>query len=430
MKNIKTRLISLTLIMIMCLTLINITVLAAEAPAISFVNFGIDGTSITPVVAFDQAVTCYIIIYPKADPAPDAAAIKAQGPAAAKTFGYIPGDGTFGPTLIGLSPETEYTAYAVAVARDGATDSNVISRDFKTGVDRAPSLPPSGTGPLSASLSPSVADFNKNTASVEYRDIAVTLTRGSYSLLALKNGSYTLKQDTDYTADGNVYTIKKEYLAALPTGAQRITFDMSGGSDPILSIAVFDLNYDLLSDVTKDDWFYADVVYVLQNKLFNGTSEMTFSPSLPMTRAMLVTVLWRLDGSLEVEEVLIHSDFADIVQGSYYELAVGWAAKIGLINGYGAGFFGPDDSVTREQLAALLWRYAKYKEIDVSSGENTNILSYEDAFDISEYAMSALQWTCAEGITVGKPGGFLDPQGLTTRAEAAAALHRFCEAIK
>ncbi|MDL2274343.1 S-layer homology domain-containing protein, partial [Oscillospiraceae bacterium OttesenSCG-928-G22] len=119
--------------------------------------------------------------------------------------------------------------------------------------------------------------------------------------------------------------------------------------------------------------------------------------------------------------------FADVVQDSYYEKAVGWAAKNEIVGGYGEGFFGPDDNVTREQFATILYRYAKFKGIDVSVGEDTNILSFGDAMDVSEYAVAAMQWACGDGVITGKPGGLLDPKGSATRAEAAAMLHRFIE---
>ena len=181
-------------------------------------------------------------------------------------------------------------------------------------------------------------------------------------------------------------------------------------------------------DAVEGNWFLNDVKYVFTKGLFNGTSATTFSPQSTMTRGMVVTVLWRMDGEPLIPDVETYSDFTDVAEDSYYELAVAWAAKYGLVKGYGNSLFGPDDAVTREQLATILWNYAKMSEIDVSIGEDTNILSYEDAFDISEYAVSALQWACGAGIINGTPDGYLNPQGNATRAEVAAVLHRFMEA--
>jgi len=105
-----------------------------------------------------------------------------------------------------------------------------------------------------------------------------------------------------------------------------------------------------------------------------------------------------------------------------------WAASVGIVQGYGNGRFGPQDNITREQMVTILYNYCKWKGIDVSVGEDTNILSYNDAFEISEWAIPAFQWACGAGIIFGKPGGYLDPKGSATRAEFATVLMRFIEA--
>ena len=119
--------------------------------------------------------------------------------------------------------------------------------------------------------------------------------------------------------------------------------------------------------------------------------------------------------------------FEDVPTGTWYTEAVRWASAEGIVTGY-AGKFNPLDAITREQLAAILYRYAQYKGCDVSVGEDTNILSYTDAFDVSEYAVPAMQWACGEGIIKGKNGA-LDPRGSAKRSEAAAMLMRFCQKI-
>lgn len=106
-----------------------------------------------------------------------------------------------------------------------------------------------------------------------------------------------------------------------------------------------------------------------------------------------------------------------------------WAAENSIVNGYGNSLFGPDDLITREQMAAILWRYAKYAGYDVSIGEDTNILSYDDALSVSEYAVPAMQWACGDGIINGTSATTLSPQGNATRAQVAAILHRFCEKL-
>ena len=209
----------------------------------------------------------------------------------------------------------------------------------------------------------------------------------------------------------------------------------SGSTDEVVEVeedetALTDLPVENpFGDVLSDAWYYNDVMWAYSNGLMNGTASDKFSPNAKLTRAMIVTILWRLEGSPETEEEL-HTNFADVVQGAYYESAVSWAAKNEIIFGYGEGLFGPNDDITREQLATILWRYAQYKGMDVSSGENTNILSYNDALAVGEYAIPAMQWACAEGIITGKPGGILDAKGGATRAESAAMLHRFVNAME
>ena len=178
-------------------------------------------------------------------------------------------------------------------------------------------------------------------------------------------------------------------------------------------------------DVRGDDWFYDDVAYVYENGLMNGTSETTFSPYISTTRGMIVTILYRMEGKPAVFEAC---PFTDVKAGAYYERAVVWAAENGIVKGYGNGCFGPDDQITREQMAAILYRYAKNRGLDVSVGEDTNILSYDDALDISEYAVPAMQWACGAKIIRGAAGR-LTPGEKATRAQAAAILRRFCENV-
>lgn len=179
------------------------------------------------------------------------------------------------------------------------------------------------------------------------------------------------------------------------------------------------------TDVSEKDWFYEDVAYVYANDLMKGTSETTFSPDVTTTRGMIVTILYRLEGEPTVSDTC---PFEDVKSGSYYEKAITWAAANEIVSGYGNGKFGPDDAITREQMAVILYRYTQYKGMDVSVGEDTNILSYNDALDISEYAFSAMQWACGESILNGSDGSLM-PQGNATRAQVAAILHRFCENI-
>ena len=176
-------------------------------------------------------------------------------------------------------------------------------------------------------------------------------------------------------------------------------------------------------DVRPEDWFYADVRYVYESGLMNGTAEGLFSPDLFTSRAMIVTVLWRLSGSPVVN---YYMPFADVDQAAWYAEAVRWAASCGIVAGYDNGNFGPNDPITREQLAAILYRCAAYRQEDTSIGADTNILSFTDAVSVSEYAVPALQWACGAGILQGADGALL-PTHPATRAQTAAILHRFCQ---
>ena len=177
-------------------------------------------------------------------------------------------------------------------------------------------------------------------------------------------------------------------------------------------------------DVGTDAWYSDAVAYVYRNGLMSGTSGSTFSPDAAITRAQLVTILWRMAGSPQVNGLM---DFDDVSQDAYYTEAVRWAASEGIAGGYGNGLFGSDDPITREQMAAILYRFAQHMGYDVSIGEDTNILSYTDALDVSGYAVAALQWACGAGIIRGTgDGSTLTPQGGATRAQAAVILTRFC----
>ena len=180
------------------------------------------------------------------------------------------------------------------------------------------------------------------------------------------------------------------------------------------------------NDVSANDWFASAVDYVTGKGMMNGTAANTFSPKANTTRGMIVTVLYRLENQPSTSA----ASFTDVASGAYYANAVAWANANGIVSGYGSGKFGPNDKVTREQLAAILYRYAQYKKYDVSVGEDTNILSYNDAQSISSYAIPAIQWACGAGVVTGKSGNKLDPKGNATRAEVAAMLMRFCENVK
>ena len=179
-------------------------------------------------------------------------------------------------------------------------------------------------------------------------------------------------------------------------------------------------------DMDDGDWFADAVRFVYENGMMNGVSETDFAPHATTSRSMIVTILYRLEGEPVVDYAM---GFTDVAGDAYYAEAVRWAASEGIVGGYGGGLFGAEDAVTREQLAVILYRYAVYKGYDVSIGEDTNILSYDDFADLSEYAIPAMQWACGAGIVNGTSESTLTPQGEATRAQVAAMLMRFCEAI-
>ena len=177
------------------------------------------------------------------------------------------------------------------------------------------------------------------------------------------------------------------------------------------------------TDVSTSDWFYDDVAFVYENGLFSGTDSRSFSPNASMTRAMLVTVLYRLEGEPTVTG---RSSFTDVRSGAYYEKAVIWAAANGIVTGTDSTSFSPDAKVTREQLAAILYRYAQYRKLDTDASAKLN--SFTDADSVSAYASEALGWAVSEGLINGASGKLM-PKGDATRAQVAAILHRFVKNV-
>jgi len=184
---------------------------------------------------------------------------------------------------------------------------------------------------------------------------------------------------------------------------------------PVAAMADEPMNF---TDVSPSDWYYTVVKFAYENGLMGGTGENTFAPDATLSRGTLMTVLHRMEGS----PAAAGEGFKDVADGEWYADAIVWAKSVGLAAGLTADTFGPNEKLTREQLAVFMWRYAQWKNIDVSVGENTNILSYEDAFTISDWAYGALQWACGVGLLGGVGDGKLDPQGTATRAQLAAIM--------
>ena len=179
------------------------------------------------------------------------------------------------------------------------------------------------------------------------------------------------------------------------------------------------------TDVLENDWFYENVEYIVENGLFNGTSATIFAPNGLITRAMMVTVLYRAEGEPDVTG---EATFTDVDANAYYAKAVVWGQQNGIIRGYSETEFAPDQNIIREQIAAIMHRYAQYKGYDVSVGETTNILSYTDYDSITEYAIPSIQYAVSSGLMKGKTDTTINPQDNATRAEIAAILQRLLEA--
>ena len=177
-------------------------------------------------------------------------------------------------------------------------------------------------------------------------------------------------------------------------------------------------------DIPSTAWCYDAVRYVYENKLFQGTSADTFSPNRTMTRAMLVTVLYRLSGAPKSNGT---PDFTDVKQGDWCAEAVAWAASHGIVTGFADGRFAPNANITREQMAAILFRYAGYRGLDTTAGNGTSLQSYTDAAAIHSYAVPAMRWAIGSGLITGRTSTTLVPGSTATRAEVAVILYRFCQ---
>ena len=176
------------------------------------------------------------------------------------------------------------------------------------------------------------------------------------------------------------------------------------------------------TDVFEKDWFYDDAMFVYKNGLMLGTSKTLFNPHGTVTRGMMATILWRMEGSLAPKD---ENSFTDVEAGRWYTDAITWTTENGIFAGYSKDKFSPDDPITREQLTAIFYRYADYKGYKLTVTENLD--KFEDADKITDYAKMVMQWAVGNGLIKGKSENLLDPQGTATRAEISAMLHRFIE---
>ena len=175
-------------------------------------------------------------------------------------------------------------------------------------------------------------------------------------------------------------------------------------------------------DVHEEDWFFDAVYDIYHKNLMDGTSSITFEPFLTTTRSMMVTILWRLEGEPLVDDA---AAFEDVEKDTWYTEAINWGASVNVITGYSDKAFGPNDIVTREQLATILYRYADVMGYGTSGGASLN--RFSDVDNVSGYAVEAMGWAVENGLIGGMGDGTLAPQGSATRAQVATILMRFVE---
>ena len=257
-----------------------------------------------------------------------------------------------------------------------------------------------------------------------------SLEAGSFRLRALETGSFTIHNENYLvsTAGGtDRYRSESSDLSVTVTagpetpGQNGENFGTPGGSGQ----SPEDVNFtDIFrfQDVPMDAWYVDAVTYTVQKGLFKGVSETLFAPEETMTRAMLVTVLHRMEGS---PAPAAGSGFEDVPDGTWYTDAVAWARENGVVKGYSDTRFGPDDPVTREQMAAILYRYTGKKGRDVS--KTADLSRYDDESTVSDWAKQAMCWANAEGLLIGRSETTLNPRDTATRAEVAMILMRYCE---
>ena len=232
------------------------------------------------------------------------------------------------------------------------------------------------------------------------------------------DAGYTLDKLTVSDADGNGIALTNAgngaYAFAMPESDVQIdvSFTEQGQMQPLP-----------FEDVLPEAWYYDAVQYVYENGMMNGISETAFGPDVTTSRAMIVTILHRLENEPEAPA----AGFTDVAAGTYYADAVAWAAANGIVTGVSETVFAPDNAITREQMAAILYRYAQFKGWDVTAG--SGLSAYADASRISAYAVEAMRWANAEGLITGVTDTALEPQDSATRAQVATILMRFCENI-
>lgn len=192
---------------------------------------------------------------------------------------------------------------------------------------------------------------------------------------------------------------------------------------PVPDVSSYPVSGSLFDDVSDDSWYLPYVTYTLNKGVMTGKGNNKFAPGEALARAQFAVVLWRISGAPETG---YKGTYPDVPDHQFYTSAVEWASgeEVGVIGGYDEGNFGPNDNITREQMATMLFRYAKYKSLDTT--HINDLKEFPDAGNVTEFALEAMQWAVGSGIIKGDKGN-LNPQGNTNRAECATMLQRFCE---
>ena len=276
--------------------------------------------------------------------------------------------------------------------------------------------------------SSSSSGSTRYTVSVEDTDngsVKVSPTRASKGSTV----TVTVKPDEGYELDELTVTDKNgDSVKLTDKGDGKYTFQMPASKVTVEAVftAVEPEPEGLpFTDVTSGDWFYDAVAYVYDKGMMEGTTDTTFAPTMNLTRSMIAQVLYNLE---ERPEAPGAAGFPDVAAGAWYADAVNWAAARGIVKGYDTGAFGPEDSVTREQLAAILYRYAQAKGYDTTQG-GMAVREFSDSASISDWAQEAMAWAVNAQVLSGKGNGVLDPQGTATRAEVAQMLMNFGEHV-
>ena len=255
------------------------------------------------------------------------------------------------------------------------------------------------------------------------QSVALTLTAGGKNVERVPGG-LTLTVPAENAGPGTVAVLVHE--DGTRETIQKSVVENGAVSIPLDGPATVEIvdNSKAFADVAPTDWAADAVAFASARELFSGTSETTFSPEQTMSRGMLATVLYRLEGqpdqALTMED--LRRGYSDVSSEEWYADGIAWAAENGIVNGYGDDRFGPNDSVTREQFVVMLWRYAGSPE-----AKSDRALAFTDADQASGYALEALRWAVENGVLNGHGNGRLAPGGTATRAEAAQMLKNFME---